>query len=170
MKSNEKNGDIKVNDLAKYVIEHCIRGDCTCRKCDDMSVKKFQPDGHVADVQFFKVVLKNPDLTDTDKEIIKNNFILFIKNHKGIYRDIDIFDGDEHGFIDIGAWIGDQGIALTLMGMGELLGMWHVITPNRLVPDYSEETRDMLAEAGYILIRINNMNGNNTAKSEIKRR
>jgi len=144
-----------VNDLAKYVVKHCIRGGCIYGECTDIRAKKFQPDGHAVDVQFFKVALRSSNLTGTDKEIIKNDFIRLIKGHKGIYRDIDILDGEEHDFIDIGAWIGDQGIALTLMGMGELLGIWDVITPNRLVPDYSEETRDMLAKAGYILIRVN---------------
>lgn len=159
-----KNGESKVNDLAKYVIKHCIRGDCIYGECTDIHAEKFQPDGYTIDIQFFKVALRNSDLTGTDKEIIKNDFLRLIKGHKGVYRDIDILDGEEHSFIDIGAWIGDQGIALTLMGMGELLGIWNVITPNRLVPDYSKETRDMLAGAGYILIRVGNMNNNNIIK------
>lgn len=154
-----------MNDLAKYVIEHCVRGDCMCGECTDVSAKKFQPDGYTADVQFFKVALKNSGLTDADKEIMRNDFIQLIKNHKGIYRDIDIFDGNEYNFIDIGAWIGNQGIALTLMGMGELLGMWKVATPNRVAPDFSEETRSMLAEAGYISIIVEmNMFNNNIIK------
>ena len=145
-----------MDDLTKYIIEHCIRGVWTCGKCIDVPAKKSQPDGHTVDVQFFKVALKNPNglnLTDIEKEILKNDFIRLVKNHKGVYKDIDLLDGNEYNFIDIGAWIGNQGIALTLMGMGELLGMWNVATPNRLAPDYSEETRTMLAEAGYISIK-----------------
>lgn len=144
-----------MSDLAKYVIDNCIRGTCTCGKCVDAPAKKFRPDGHTVDVQFFKVVLKNSDLTDTDKEIMKNDFIRLIKNNKGIYDDIDIFDGNEHNFVEIGRWIGSQGIALELMGVGELLGIWKVVTPDRLAPDFSEETRKMLAEAGYISIKYN---------------
>lgn len=141
--------------LAEYVVENCIRGTCMCGKCVDAPAKKFQPDGHTADVQFFKVALKNLRLTDADKEVIKNNFIQLIKNHQGIYCDIDLFDGNEHNFIEIGGWIGNQGTALELMGMGELLGIWKVATPNRLAPDFSEETRNMLAGAGYISIKYN---------------
>ena len=145
-----------MDDLAKYVIEHCVRGTCTCGKCVDVPAKKSQPDGHTADVQFFKVALKNSQyLKDTDKGKIKNDFIQLVKNHQGIYRDINILDGNEHNFIDIGRWIGDQGLALMLMGMGELLGIWKVDTPNKLAPDYSEETRNMLAGAGYISIQYN---------------
>ncbi len=143
-----------MNDLAKYVIEHCVRGDCIYGECADTSAKKFQPDGHTVDVQFFKVVLKNSGLNDTDKEIIKNDFERLIKNHKGIYRDIDIFDGNEYNFIDIGAWIGNQGVALTFMDMGELLGMWSVVTPNSVASNFSEETKSMLADAGYVSIRV----------------
>lgn len=141
-----------MGEFAKYIIDHCIRGTCTCGKCIDSSVK-FQPGGYTVDVQFFKVALKNSDLTGVDKELIKNDFIRLAKNHKGIYKDIDLFDGNEHDFIGIGAWIGNQGLALMLMGMGELLGIWEVATPNRLAPDFSEETRSMLAEAGCISIK-----------------
>jgi hypothetical protein len=146
------NGDIKMNNLAKFVVEQCIRGDCICRECIDAS-EKFQPNGHSVDVHFFKVVMRKSELTSADKEIIKNNFIILIKNHKGIYKDIDIFNGGEYDFIEIGAWIGDQGIALTFMAMGELLGIWNVITPDRVASDLSEETKDMLAKAGFISIQ-----------------
>lgn len=95
--------------LAKYIIDHCIRGACTCGKCIDAPAKKFQPDGHTADVQFFKVALKNTRLTDVDKEVMKNN----------------------------------------LIQLGELLGMWKVATLNRLAPDFSAETRSMLAGQKY---------------------
>lgn len=144
-----------MDELAKYVIDHCVRGVCTCGKCVDAPAKKFQPDGHTVDVQFFKVILKNSRLTDVDKEVMKNNFIKLIKNHKGIYDEIDLFDGNEHNFVEIGGWIGSQGVALELMGMGELLGLWKVATPNRLAPDFSAETRSMLAGAGYISIKYN---------------
>lgn len=90
-----------MDDLAKYVVEHCIRGVCTYGKCVDVPAKKFQPDGHAVDVQFFKVALKNSGLTDADKEIIKKDFIRLIKNHKGIYKDIDLLDEDEYNFVDI---------------------------------------------------------------------
>lgn len=144
-----------MDNLAKYVIEHCARGACTCGRCIDAPAEKFQPDGHTADVQFFKVVLKNGSLTDADKEIMKKDFIQLIKNHRGVYKDINLFSGDEYNFVEIGGWIGDQSLALMLMGMGELLGIWKVTTPDRIAHEYSEDTRRMLAEAGFILIKYN---------------
>ena len=147
-----------MGDLAKYVIEHSIRGICTCGKCN-APVKKFQPDGHTVDLHFFKVALKNSqDLADADKAIIRKNFIQLMKSHKGIYNGINILDGKEYNFIDIGRWIGDQSLALMLMGMGEILGVWKVATPDRLAPDFSEETRNMLAGAGYISIQYRDKN------------
>lgn len=142
--------------LVKYIVENCIRCACTCGKYIDTVDNKFQPDGHTVDVQFFKVTLKNSNgsrLTDADKDIIKKDLIQLIKNHVGIHKDIDILDGNEHDLIEIGGWIGSHSAALMLMGMGELLGMWNVVTPNRIASDFSEETRKMLADAGFITIR-----------------
>lgn len=144
-----------MGNLTEYIVENCIRGSCTCGRCTGSPAKKFQPDGHTADVQFFKVALKDSRSTDIDKEVIKKNFIQLIKSHKGVYSEIDLFDGNEHNFVEIGGWIGNQGVALELMGMGELLGIWKVATPDRLAPDFSEETRKMLAGAGYISIKYN---------------
>ena len=100
-----------MDNLTKFVAEYCVRGSCTCGKCVDTPSKKFQPDEHTVDLQFFKVALKNnPSISD--KEIIKNEFIRLIKNHRGIYNDVDLFDGNEHNFIEIGGWIGNQGVGL----------------------------------------------------------
>lgn len=146
-----------MSQLTKFVIEHATRGDCKCGNCSKNNAipnKNNTISRPFIDVQFFKVLLKeNP--SDEDKKVIKNDLIQLIKNHKGEFREINLFDGEEHNFIDIGAWIGDQGLALMLMGMGELLGIWELRTPNKVAPDFSDETKMMLAEAGYISIYKN---------------
>lgn len=158
--------------LSKYIVGHCIRGACTCGRCIDAppDAKDLQPNGHTVDLQFFKVAMKGDPL-DVDKEIIKDELINLIKEHKGDFCDIDLFDGKEHNFIEIGGWIGDQGLALMLIGMGELIGIWKVATPNRIAPDFSEETRTMLAQAGYISITFKdkNLNDKNLKKKERNR-
>lgn len=143
----------KMSELAVYILDHIGRGACTCGKCIGASSdpKKLQPNGHSIDMQFFNVAWRN-NPSDADKQIIKNELIRLIKGHKGEFCDIDLFDGKEHNFIEIGGWIGDQTLALMLMGMGELVGIWKVATPNRIAPEFSEETRTMLAETGYISI------------------
>ena len=140
-----------MSELVKYVVEHTMRGECTCGQRIDVSpnTKKNQSNDHIADVQFFKVVLKN-NPSDADKEIMKNDLIQLIKNHKGEFNEVNLFDENEHNFIEIGGWIGDQGLALMLMGMGELLGIWELRAPNKLAKDFSDETKMMLAQAGYV--------------------
>ncbi len=142
--------------LTEYILDKCIRGDCTCGKCVGIQTEKFQPGGYAADVQFFKVALKN-DPTDEEKEIIKNKLIELIKEHEGKFCELDLFDENEHNYLEIGRWIGDQSLALTLMGMGEILNIWKLITPNSVDSTLTEETRRMLADAGYISIRFNGM-------------
>lgn len=145
-----------MSKLTEYILDKCIRGDCTCGKCVGIHTEKFQPNGQTADVQFFKVALKNGP-TDEEKEIIKNKLIELIKEHEGEFCEVDLFDGNEHNYPEIGGWIGDQSLALTLMGMGEILNIWKLTTPNSVSSELTEETRRMLADAGYISIRFNGM-------------
>ena len=45
-------------------------------------------------------------------------------------------------YIELGAWIGDQGLALALMGLGSALGIWGIITPQTLGIEGEEVTLD----------------------------
>lgn len=130
--------------LIKYIYEHTERGVCMCGKCADnlLHTEELQPKGHTSNVEFFKVSLKNNPSSDILKK--------FIISHKGEFCDVDIFDGKEHNFLEIGGWIGDQGNALVLMGMGELLGLWKLITPTSM--GVSPEMSQMLAQNGLVTI------------------
>ena len=137
--------EVKTNGLIEYINEHTTRGPCTCGRCIDAphNPREQQPIGHTSDVVFFKVSLKNkPDLLVFKK---------LIKNHNSEFCDIDLFDHKEHNYLEIGAWVGDQGVALTLMGMGELLGVWKLLTPVSL--GMSGEFAEKMAGAGMISIR-----------------
>ncbi|MDU8350741.1 hypothetical protein RYA05_02415 [Pseudomonas syringae pv. actinidiae] len=48
-------------------------------------------------------------------------------------RGLNLFDHDEHSFIQIGAVLGDQGFALRVMGLGASLGMWQLLTPKSVL-------------------------------------
>jgi hypothetical protein len=52
--------------------------------------------------------------------------------------------------IEVGANIGDQGAALSLFALGEYLGFWKVITPEKLGITGAEA--DQLAGAGFVMI------------------
>ncbi len=127
-----------MSELGKYIREHSIRGPCQCGQChvvtkDGGLVKiknpeKHQPQGHTADLIFFQVAINHLNPPNNEE------FIKLVKEHKGEFVNADIFDGKEHNYIELGAWIGDQGLALMMMGLGELLGCWKLLTPKNMLP------------------------------------
>jgi hypothetical protein len=135
-----------MNDLASYIQTHVERGSCQCGRCADVPANPKQPIGHTADVAFFKVKAIN----DPDAETLKD----LIVSHKGEFNDVDLFDKYEHGYIEIGGWIGDQGLALMLMGLGALTGLWKLLTPRSMLGDaITEEMVQDMAGAGYVTIQ-----------------
>lgn len=120
-----------ISALADYVREHAIRGACRCGKCVDApsDPDKHQPNGHTASVFYFDVSANGDPDPDTLRSLISSA-------REGYYADVDLFDGEEHGYIELGAWIGDQGLALTLIALGHLMGLWTVMHPGLLpIPD-----------------------------------
>ncbi len=53
-------------------------------------------------------------------------------------------------YIEVGAEIGDQGAAFQLFALGQVLGLWQVITPETL--GFSGEQAQQMAGRGYIMI------------------
>ncbi len=140
-------------DLYNFVTENTVRGDCQCGKCIDAPGNALgpdresqQPDGHTADLIFFKVsAVGEPDAEELRR---------LIKDHKGDYGEVDLFDGAEHGYMEIGAWIGDQGVAMMLMGLGSLLGLWRLLTPRTVLGALIDEDRvQQMAGMGMINIQ-----------------
>lgn len=114
--------------LSDYIKAHTTQGD---------------GEEHTADMFFFKMATQG----EPDAETLR----MLIRDHQGEFCDLDILDGGEHGYIQVGAWIGDQQIALRLMGLGQLLDLWEIFTPNPLpIPD---EQKKQLAGAGMVFIR-----------------
>lgn len=52
-------------------------------------------------------------------------------------------------YIVLGAAVGDQGLALCLMGLGKALGLWDVITPGSL--GVTGEAADRMAGQGFVM-------------------
>ena len=128
--------------LAKYVLAHCVRGACQCGACIDApeNPEECQPEGHTADLVFFKVAtVDKPD---------REEFLALVKAEHPNW-----LDGEEHGYMEMGADMGDQGIALVTMGLGKLLLAWELLTPNSLIPSLGEEMRLQMAGMGMITIR-----------------
>ena len=55
--------------------------------------------------------------------------------HTGTFCNVNPFDGEEHSYIELGAWVGDQGMALSLIGLGAALGVWKLLTPKTVLGD-----------------------------------
>ena len=109
-----------ISELADYVIYHTERGECNCGQCCDRGDKP-DPTGHTCDVGFFKVAARNnPNAEDLKR--------LVAESHKGYYSETDPFDGNPHNYIELGGWIGDQGLAMQFMALSHLLGLAHVFT------------------------------------------
>lgn len=110
--------------LVEYVHEHTERGACKCGKCIDASEnpEQHQPTGHTVDMIFFEVSAKPTASAETLRLLVKAVPV-------GEFCNVDLFDGAEHGYMELGGWIGDQGTALMLMGLGTSLGLWNLLSP-----------------------------------------
>ena len=130
--------------LAEYVMTHTERGACCCGRCVDApdDPTAHQPDGHTADMHFFKVSLRDGPDADTLRELIAS--------HQG---ECDPLDGKEHSYMELGGWLGDQGLALQFMGMGSLLGLWNLLTPATIMPGLPAELAGQMAGAGMVSIQ-----------------
>lgn len=130
--------------LSEYVRNHTARGACQCGQCIDgvSNPQEHQPTGHTSDLFFFKVAKHGEPDAKTLRELITK--------HHGEWGECNPLDGKEHNYMELGGWIGDQGLAMQFMGLGELLGLWRVMTPNALpIPD---ELKQQMAGMGMISI------------------
>ena len=136
-----------MKELVEFVTRFTQRGDCTCGRCIDRKDSPEQPEGHTADLIFFKVsAINNPDAGELRR--------LVEGNKAGEFCNIDMFDGKEHSYMEIGGWIGSQDLALQLMGLGTVLGLWDLWSPVTILklPPDSELAKD-LAMNGFLSIK-----------------
>lgn len=135
--------DNPVGDLARYVVEHTRRGTCHCGQCADHPGTDAQPTGHTADLFFFCVSA----VGDPTAEQLRT---LIAAAHHGEFCDLDPLDGQEHGYIEVGGWIGDQGLAMQFMGLCQLVGLGRVLQPNILpLPD---ALKQQMAASGMVTL------------------
>ena len=133
--------------LQEFIVAHTVRGDCQCGKCFDVPEHSEQPKGHTANLVFFKVAMTGAPDAERLKTLVKESV-------EGSFNRVNIFDGQEHSYLELGSWIGDQGYALRLMGLGNLLGLWQLLTPITMLK--LEETNPLcqqMASMGLISIQ-----------------
>jgi len=127
--------------LPEYIIAHTIRGECKCGQCMDVGNRP-EPTGHMADLIFFKVSAKD----SPDPEELKR----LVLEHKEAFCNVSPFDGLEHNYMELGAWLGDQGLAMQFMGLCEILGLARILSPRMLGVDEASMLR--IAGMGYLTI------------------
>ena len=109
--------------LWEYIRDNAIRGDCVCGMCIDASHNPEQPNGHTVDMVFFKVAKKEGANSDVFKKLVEDEFPHWL-------------NGEEHNYINMGAEVGDQGMAIMAIALGHLLGVWKALTPALMgIPD-----------------------------------
>jgi hypothetical protein len=125
--------------LVDYILSHSERGSCQCGKCFDAPAEAIVPEGHTADVIFFQVSAKNNPDPEKLRELLDNDGAFLLSGG--------------HSYLEIGAWIGDQGAALQLMALGSLLGLWALNTPRSVFGTLIPEEKVMeLAGMGMVEI------------------
>lgn len=128
--------------LHEYVRHHVVRGACQCGRCIDApsNPEQKQPDGHTADLVFFKIATRNSPSKDDFENLVKAEFPQWL-------------DGNEHNYLEIGADIGDQGLGMMTMGLGSLLGTWTLLTP-AMLPGLTEDLIMQMAGMGAITVQV----------------
>jgi len=82
------------------------------------------------------------------KELAENRREEFV-NLVSTYPDFERFKNGL-SYIELGGVIRDQGVALRFMALGKVLGMWDIITPERL--GFSGEEAHTIAGRGLVMI------------------
>jgi len=61
-------------------------------------------------------------------------------------------DGGEHNYMQLGGWIGDQGLAMQYMGLGVLLGVFKLLSPSMLGITSDDPMFMQMIGAGFLSI------------------
>jgi hypothetical protein len=119
-----------MKELHRFILAHAVR----------------DQGGAVADMIFFKVgMVGNP----TPEE-----FRSLTKEFRGESIQCNPLDGNEHNYIELGQWLGDQGMALMYMGLGSILGIFQLLTPKTMLGNAVDDATAMkMAGVGYVAIQ-----------------
>lgn len=105
-----------MKELIEYIQTHAQRGECQCGQCVDKLPDTPDPE-HSVNVHFFWVSpINNPQKEDLKRLLLAN------------YPDLEGL-GSGPSYLQMGGALGDQGLALMLIGLGKIVGLWEAITP-----------------------------------------
>lgn len=128
-------------ETQKMIKDYGIRGACCCGSCVDApdTPQEHQPEG--VNLTFFRVGVRGGLTAEEFKKTVEAEFPHF-------------FNGQEHSYLQVGGDIGDQGMALTLIGMGHQLGVWKALSPDTLLPSLPEAIKKQMAGSGMVALQV----------------
>ena len=133
-----------MEELIKYITNHTRRGACTCGKCYDAgeNPKECQPDGHACNLTFFKVALQGDPDPKLLEAMLKDNLPYLL-------------DGNDHSYVELGADIGSQLMALRLIALVDLCKLGSATSPDTMMPFLPEELKMQMAQNGMVSLKYN---------------
>jgi hypothetical protein len=130
-------GGDAMKNLIEYIQSRTERGECQCGKCCDKGPDRAAPE-HSVNVHFFWVSARNEPKKDELLALLKAEYPDFERLRQG------------PSYIEIGGALGGQGIALQLIGLGQLVGLWSAVTPE--VIGMKGEDADRMAGSGFVMM------------------
>lgn len=118
-----------MSTLAMYVMEYSHMGD--------------EPRPGSIDVGFFHVMVLGAR---------EDAFIRLTTEHQSDVL-IDPFENQMHDYITLGAWLGDQGIALRWMAMAKHFGLVDLYTPRTFMPSLTDEENKKMCGKGLVIVK-----------------
>jgi len=121
----------------------------TTKEYKNVTVQEFYIMPHVDEA-------KDLEMVDVHFMQVGVNRVVAIKNRAELITILDGYEPRPHplkegpSYIEVGAVIGDQEAAFRLFALGQVLGFWEVMTPERI--GITGEAADDLAGRGLIMI------------------
>lgn len=113
-----------------------VRGECTCGQCKNGE--------HTADLVFMKVSIDKWSSNAQFRKLVSVEYPKLLNSKVKSLREVTEI-------------VGDQEFALIMMGVGKLLGIWELKTPDDLVTKsqrLDQKQRVQLAQSGHLTIHV----------------
>lgn len=128
----------EIQKLRELIVENAVQVDL--------------PEPDSADLGAMHIILKpKSDLTALK---LKN---AIVRAEKGEHQDLSVesLSDPESGvsYTTLGVWLGDQGLALALMGLGKILELWDIVLPRDVGITDEARSRRMVG-MGFVMLRV----------------
>ena len=102
---------------------------------DDCSIES-------VDLTLIKIAVRNSPSKDDFEKMVIEQYPHWLNN-------------EEYSYLQIGGELGDQHLALLVIGLGHLLGLWQALSPDIVTPDLSQEIKYQMAGMGLVTLKKN---------------